>query len=279
MGVGISTLEWPGAFLVLAAPRRSDQGRRGNFCRVCAVRPAVDEIEKAGGVPRHVAVIMDGNRRWARVHGRSLREGYRRGVDALRELIAASIVCEIRILTIYAFSAENRERPLHEVVTLHEILDSFLWLNAQSLFRQGVRLCFVGDWKSCISSSSMREMISLVEKRTADNDRLLLNVAWGYGGRQEILRAARLLAEDVRVGRLHPEDIGEETFRARLDVADSPDLLIRTGGEQRLSNFLLWQAAYAELVFSPRLWPDFGEDDLKSALADYSLRHRRLGAG
>lgn len=227
--------------------------------------------------PRHVAIIMDGNGRWAAARGLPRGEGHRRGVEALRRTIRAAGEIGIKFVTIFSFSAENWSRPANEVGDLMGILRRFVRNDLAELHRRGVRVRIIGE-RSGLEPDIGRLLVE-AEELTKNNDGLTLVVAFNYGARQEIARAVRRLAEDVEAGRLRPEAITEDLLASRLDTSDlpDPDLVIRTSGEQRLSNFLLWQAAYSELVFVPVFWPDFDRATLEGAIAEYRTRERRFG--
>ncbi len=229
------------------------------------------------GTPRHVALIMDGNGRWAAARGLPRFEGHRRGVEALRRAVRAAIDLKISYLTVYSFSAENWSRPREEVQGLLGLLHRFIRNDLSELQANNVRVRVIGtrDDLAPEISGLLRE----AEQVTQANTGLTLVVAFNYGARQEIASAARALAQMVAEGRLTPDEIDADAIAARLDTADipDPDLIIRTSGEQRLSNFLLWQAAYAEFVFLPILWPDFDRAAMAAALEEYAHRERRFG--
>ncbi len=229
-------------------------------------------------LPVHVAIIMDGNRRWARARGHPPAWGHRKGAEAVRRTVEACARLGIRYLTLYAFSSENWRRPPQEVDELMNLLRYYLQREIDHLHENDVRIRVIGDRARL--ASDIVALIEEAERRTADNRRIDVLVALNYGGRQEIVRACRRIAEAVRAGRLDPAAIDEDRFAACLDTAGvpDPDLLIRTSGEQRISNFLLWQLAYTELVFLPVLWPEFGEEHLVEALLEYGRRERRYGA-
>jgi undecaprenyl diphosphate synthase len=216
---------------------------------------------------------MDGNGRWAERRGLPVAEGHREGTRALRRTVEAAIDLGVESLAVYAFSTENWARPTDEVESLMEIFGETIERELPDLARQGVRTRFIGRRDRV--PGWLNERMEALEAETAANDRLSLWIAFDYGGRAEIVEAARRL---VATG-VSPDEVDEETVAAHLYAPElpDPDLLIRTSGELRLSNFLLWQLAYAELVFVDTLWPDFGEDDLRSALADYATRRRRFG--
>ncbi|MDX1664125.1 MAG: isoprenyl transferase [Candidatus Promineifilaceae bacterium] len=224
-------------------------------------------------VPRHVAIIMDGNGRWARQRNLPRVAGHRAGAENLRRIINACVDFGIQILTIYAFSTENWDRPEQEIRGLMKIFTRVLDQELAELHAQGVCLHHLGDLKG-IEPALQRKVLDAIEL-TADNDRLILNVAFNYGGRAEILHAVReMLADDVS-----PDDLTEELFSSYLFTAGlpDPDLVIRTSGELRISNFLIWQAAYAEYYATPCYWPDFGREELYEALVAYTQRERRFG--
>ena len=227
--------------------------------------------------PAHVAIIMDGNGRWARSRRLPRVAGHREGARAVRRTIEAAIGHGVGWLTLYAFSSENWRRPPGEVTDLTGLLRHYLRSEITELHANGVRLRVIGD-RSRFDAEIQRELAE-AEGRTAANRRLNLIVALSYGSRAEIVEAARRAAEAARDGRLEPADLDEGSFGALLSTVGipDPDLLIRTSGEQRLSNFLLWQAAYAEFLFMDVLWPDFGEAHFAAALAEYARRERRFG--
>ena len=228
-------------------------------------------------VPRHVAIIMDGNGRWAAARGLPRGEGHRRGVEALRRTIRAAGDLGIEIITIFSFSAENWSRPAGEVRELMGLLRRFIRNDLAELHRNGVRVRIIGE-RTDLDPDIGRLLVE-AEELTRSNTNLTLVVAFNYGARQEIARAARRIAEDVAHGRLAPADVTVETVGRFLDAPDlpDPDLIIRTSGEQRLSNFLLWQSAYSELVFVPVNWPDFDRAVLEGAIREYRQRERRFG--
>ena len=228
--------------------------------------------------PAHVAIIMDGNGRWAKSRGLPRFEGHRRGVEAVRRAVRSAIEHDVRYLTIYSFSSENWRRPPDEVAMLMGLLKRFIRKDLAELHKHAVRVRVIGEREGL--PPDIRALLEEAEALTRENGGLTLIVAFNYGARHEIVTAARRLARDVRDGRLDPEAICEEEFAARLETSDipDPDLIIRTSGELRLSNFLLWQAAYAELVFLPILWPDFDDGAFVAALEQYAARERRFGA-
>jgi undecaprenyl diphosphate synthase len=233
---------------------------------------AVDEGARADDA-RTVAIIMDGNGRWAESRGLLVADGHREGTKALRRTVEAAIELGVETLAVYAFSTENWSRPIGEVDSLMEIFGETIERELPDLARQGVRTRFMG--RRDRAPDELREQIEGLEAETDANDRLNLWIAFDYGGRAELVQAARRLVE----AGVSPAEIDEDALRANLYAPElpDPDLLIRTSGELRISNFLLWQLAYAELVFVDRLWPDFGRDDLEHALAAYAQRRRRYG--
>lgn len=228
--------------------------------------------------PTHVAIIMDGNGRWANARGLPRIAGHKRGAEAVRRTLEAAGDLGMSYLTLFGFSSENWRRPEQEVGDLMGLLRLYLNSEIDKLKENGVRLRVIGD--RARFDSDIVEMIERAEAETAANARFTLILALSYGGRQEIVNAARLLAQRAVDGEIEPAAIDEATFHGALETAGipDPDLLIRTSGEKRISNFLLWQLAYTELVFSDVLWPDFGAEDLRSALQEYHSRERRYGA-
>jgi undecaprenyl diphosphate synthase len=228
-------------------------------------------------MPRHVAIIMDGNGRWAAARGLPRVEGHRRGVEALRKTVRAAIELGISVLTIFSFSSENWSRPQSEIRDLLALLRRFIRNDLVELHKSNVHVRVIGERHDL--PSDIRALLEEAEDLTRHNDGLMLVVAFNYGARQEIARAARRLALEVLEGRLTADDITPELLSRHLDQPDlpDPDVIIRTSGEQRLSNFLLWQAAYSELVFVPIYWPDFDRAALESAIAEYRRRERRFG--
>ncbi len=229
-------------------------------------------------LPAHVAIIMDGNRRWAAGRGLPRVAGHRAGAAAVRRTIEASIQAGVRWLTLYAFSSENWSRPPSEVLDLTGLLQHYVRQELAELKAQGVRLRVIGD-RTRFDADICADL-ERAERETAGNGRLNLNVALSYGARAEIAAAARRAAEAVRAGTLDPAALDETAFARFLSTSGmpDPDLVVRTSGEHRLSNFLLWQSAYAELVFTDVLWPDFGPTEFGAALAEFARRERRFGA-
>jgi len=228
-------------------------------------------------VPQHVAVIMDGNGRWARGRGMPRQAGHRAGVKSARQIVEACGRRGVRVLSLFAFSSENWKRPQQEVGMLMKLMVEALDREVDELDRQGVQLRFIGD--RALLTPVVRERMSRAEGRTRDNQGLILVVALSYGGRWDITAAARRIAAEAAAGSLDPESVNEAVIAERLCLAGlpDPDLLIRTGGEFRISNFLLWNLAYAELYFTDVLWPAFDDKELDKALDFYARRERRFG--
>ena len=228
-------------------------------------------------VPRHVGIIMDGNGRWAAARGLPRAEGHRRGVEALRRTIRAAGEIGISFITIFSFSAENWSRPASEIGELMGLLRRFIRNDLADLHKSNVRVRIIGERQAL--DPDIGRLLTEAEELTKGNDGLTLVVAFNYGARQEITRAARRITQEVVEGKLVPADITTETVGGFLDAPDlpDPDLIIRTSGEQRLSNFLLWQSAYSELVFLPTYWPDFDRATLEAAISEYQQRERRFG--
>jgi undecaprenyl diphosphate synthase len=226
----------------------------------------------------HVAIIMDGNGRWAKARGLPRTAGHKKGVDAVRRVISAARELGVRYLTLFGFSSENWRRPADEVSDLMHLLRFYLRSELAELHRNGVRLRIIGDRNRL--APDIVQLIEGAENHTGDNVGLTVMVALSYGARQEIVDAARRLATEAAAGTLDPATIDDAAFTARLYAPDipDPDLIIRTSGEKRISNFLLWQAAYAEFLFVDTLWPDFQKSDLEAALDEYHRRERRFGA-
>jgi len=238
------------------------------------VQAAADQ----GIPPRHVAIIMDGNGRWAKMRGLPRTAGHKRGAESVRNAVSAARKLGISYLTLFGFSSENWKRPEGEVRALMGLLRLYLRSEVEELHRNGVRLRVLGE-----RSRLDPDIVSLIEDaeaRTRDNTELTLLLALSYGSRQEMVTAARTLAAEAKAGLIDPEEIDEDAVAGRLFTAGipDPDLLIRTSGECRISNFLLWQCAYAEMLFLDTLWPDFDEADLERAVRDFICRERRYGA-
>ncbi|MDI3335172.1 isoprenyl transferase [Defluviimonas aestuarii] len=230
-----------------------------------------------GSVPAHVAIIMDGNGRWATSRGWPRLVGHRRGAERVRTIVEAAPGLGIRYLTLYAFSTENWKRSTEEVIGLMTIFARYIQSEAERLSAEGVRLRFIGERSRL--DKKLQKLMAGIEERTKENDRLHLTVAINYGGRDELMRAARKVAEDVAAGRLTPDEVDEAAIEARLDTHDlpDPDLVIRTSGETRISNYLLWQSAYSEYEFTDTLWPDFTPAELEAIMARFTDRERRYG--
>ncbi|HJP56520.1 MAG TPA: polyprenyl diphosphate synthase [Gemmatimonadales bacterium] len=237
----------------------------------------LQQVRLHGAVPGHVAIIMDGNGRWAR--GRRLPRplGHHAGMGAVREVVAGCLEAGVEVLTLFAFSQENWQRPAPEIEALMGLLEEYIAREADELREKGVAVRILGDLDRL--GASARAAVDRVMAHTAGGDALALNLCISYSSRAEIARAARLLAEQVATGRLHAAEIDEDRFARELYTAPwpDPDLLIRTSGEMRISNFLLWQLAYAELYVTPVLWPDFTRRNLFEAILDYQRRERRFG--
>jgi undecaprenyl diphosphate synthase len=235
--------------------------------------PAMPSAE----IPRHVAIIMDGNGRWAAARGLPRGEGHRRGVEALRRTVRAAGELGIDVLTIFSFSTENWSRPPTEIRELMALLRRFIRHDLADLHRNNVRVRIIGERRGL--DPDIGRLLIEAEDLTRNNSGLMLVVAFNYGARQEIARAARRAAADIAAGKLATDAINDETLSSYLDAPDvpDPDLIIRTSGEQRLSNFLMWQAAYSELVFIPTFWPDFDRHALEEAILEFHRRERRFG--
>lgn len=228
-------------------------------------------------IPHHVAIIMDGNGRWAQQRGKPRSEGHRAGASSVREVMRACLPLGIKYLTLYSFSTENWRRPKDEIDALMELCVLYCRSEQESLVREGIRVRWIGDRDGL--PAPVRGALEDVERATESQTGATLVLAINYAGRAEIARAARRIAEDVRAGRLEPADVDERAVAERLYTGDipDPDLLIRTAGEMRVSNFLLWQISYAEIHVTSTLWPDFGANDLHAAIRDYACRQRKFG--
>lgn len=231
-----------------------------------------------GKVPGHVAIIMDGNGRWAKARGLPRSAGHERGVEALRRTVDAAGRMGIKYLTVFSFSTENWRRPASEVNALFGLLRAYVKRDLARLKREGVRIRIIGSRENL--PDDVADLITKAEQETKQNERAHLTIAFNYGGREEIVRAAQKLARDVAAGKLDPEAIDEARFEGALDTYDlpTPDVLIRTSGESRVSNFLLWQVAYTEIAILDVLWPDFDESHLRQVMDDFASRDRRFGA-
>ncbi len=234
-------------------------------------------MSKAVNIPRHVAIIMDGNGRWAKARHLPRAVGHKRGLNATRDIVQACAERGVEFLTVFAFSSENWQRPEEEVSSLMELFLTALKGEVDKLIKNNIRLRFIGDADGF--SEKLRKRISDAETRTAPGSKMQFLVAANYGGRWDITEAARAAARDIQQGRIAEQDLSADYIAARLSTAGipEPDLFIRTGGEQRISNFLLWQLAYTELYFTDVLWPDFSAQDLDKAFEEYANRQRRFG--
>ena len=239
---------------------------------------SIDDTQAAqGGIPRHVAIIMDGNNRWAKKRFMPGVSGHKAGVDAVRAVVEVSAREGVEVLTLFAFSSENWRRPAEEVNALMQLFILALQREVNKLHKNNIRLRVMGDLSGF--TDQIQTLIREAEALTRDNDRMTLVVAANYGGQWDITQAAKRIAEEVREGRLLPSDITEQTFHQYTWLSDlpAPDFMIRTGGEQRISNFMLWQTAYSEFYFTEDLWPDFKHDAYQKALAEFASRARRFG--
>lgn len=228
-------------------------------------------------VPRHIAIIMDGNGRWAKRQGKPRLYGHKKGVASVQEIVQCAAEWGVDVLTLYAFSTENWKRPADEVSGLMGLLKNYLQKELSKMLQNSIRLTCIGDVAKL--PKDVREVLDKTIRETAGNTKLTLNLALSYGGRAELLQAIRTIATEVSAGSLDPDEINEQLIDSHLYTADlpDPDLLIRTGGEARLSNFLLWQASYAEIYFTDIMWPDFREHAFSSAIQEFQGRERRFG--
>lgn len=235
------------------------------------------DSDGASQAPTHVAIIMDGNGRWAKARGLPRSAGHKRGGEAARTAVRAAAEAGVKYLTLFGFSSENWNRPDEEVTDLMGLLRFYLNREIKSLEKDGVKLRVIGN--RAMLPTDIQELISAAEKRTINNSRITLVIALSYGGRAEIANSAKAIALKVKDGSIDPLEINEEMFSMHLETADipDPDLLIRTSGEKRISNFLLWQTAYSEFIFTDTLWPDFSADDFNNALIEFGARERRYG--
>ncbi|MEM1380292.1 MAG: isoprenyl transferase [Pseudomonadota bacterium] len=245
-----------------------------------AAKTKVEQTERTGGeapLANHVAIIMDGNGRWAEREGLTRLEGHRAGVEAARRTVRAARKAGVRIVTLYSFSTENWSRPDWEVRHLLGLLRRFFRQDLSELAGEGVCVRILGDHDSL--PPDIRKLVEDAENSTRSNTNFILQIAFNYGGRDELVRAAAEIAQKAAAGALDPAQVNEQTLSQHLDTSGvpDPDLIIRTSGERRISNFLLWQAAYSEFIFLDVMWPDFGEDHLLAALEDYRGRDRRYG--
>jgi len=237
----------------------------------------IEEKLDMNNIPKHIGVIMDGNGRWAEARHLPRKAGHKAGAETLEKISRYCGKLGVKALTAYAFSTENWNRPKEEVDNLMELLYNYLLQVEEKFKNENIRLCIIGDRTPF--SDKMKEAMAHAEDYTKDRDGIVLNMALNYGGRAEITNAARLASEDVKNGKINPEDIDENYLGKYMYTADVPevDLIIRPSGEERLSNFLLWQAAYAEFWYSEINWPDFSEKDMERAIIDYQKRNRRFG--
>ena len=237
----------------------------------------IDQQQPAPHAPLHVAIVMDGNGRWAKRRGLPRQVGHPKGVDAIRRVVEAAPAQGVRWLTLYAFSTENWRRPAGEVAEVMRLLKLYVNSDLDKLAREGVKIRILG--RRAGLPPDVAEIVERAERQTAHNDKFFLQVAFNYGGRADIADAARALAAEVAAGQIRPDDITEELLQGKLSTASlpDPDLVIRTSGEQRLSNFLLWETAYSEFVFQDVLWPDYGADYLRAAIEEFHKRERRYG--
>jgi undecaprenyl diphosphate synthase len=244
-----------------------------SFNAAGSAEPTLDKTK----LPRHVAIIMDGNGRWARKRLLNRVNGHERGSETVRDIVRACRELGISILTLYAFSTENWQRPKMEVQALMTLLERFLSSEEKELMETGIRLNAIGDIQRL--PNRVFRKVQDVMALTRNNEAMLLNLALSYGGRAEIVKMVRSISEEVRDGRMMPDDITEETVSAHLYTASipDPDLLIRTSGEMRISNFLLWQIAYSEIYITNTLWPDFDREEFLKILVEYQRRERRFG--
>lgn len=229
-------------------------------------------------IPLHVGIIMDGNGRWAAKRGLPRTAGHKKGAENLKKVLACAREEGVKVVTLYAFSSENWSRPKDEVDTLMGLFRSYLKNDIQDLLKEGVRVSFIGDRSKF--DYDLQEQMNLIEAKTKDLNGFHVVLALSYGSRDDILKAVQTLAQKVKDGLIEPKQIDMYQFSSHLSTVGipDPDLIIRTSGEQRISNFLLWELAYAEFYFTPVLWPDFNEKEFQKALADFELRHRRFGA-
>jgi undecaprenyl diphosphate synthase len=241
------------------------------------LRQSIDEIKKSGKCPQHVAIIMDGNGRWAGKRGLPRTDGHSAGVKAVREVVEIASEVGVKCLTMYTFSIENWNRPKDEVASLMQLLSKTTLEELDDLMKNNVRLIITGRIDGL--PAVRRKVLKSAIKKTSRNSGLTLNLALNYGGRTEIIDAVRAIVRDAQKGNLSPDQIDSEKFSSYLYTADlpDPDLLIRTSGEMRLSNFLIWQTSYTEIYITETLWPDFGKADFLEAIKDYIKRDRRFG--
>ncbi len=237
----------------------------------------LEKLKSAGSIPQHIAIIMDGNGRWAKQRGLPRVAGHRRGVETVRTIVELAAQLNVKYLTLYTFSTENWSRPKDEVSTLMRLIVKSLQNETDELHANNVRLTTIGDF-SHLPDIVLNELEQAMEK-TKNNTGLALNLALSYSGRWEIIEAVKITAQEVKDGKISPKEINEKYFSSKLQTAGmpDPDLMIRSGGEMRISNYLLWQIAYSEIYVTATLWPDFKEHDLLLAVEDYQRRERRFG--
>ena len=237
----------------------------------------IDIVKESGNIPHHIAIIMDGNGRWAKQNNLPRAAGHKKGVDTVREIVEACVALDVKILTLYTFSTENWKRPKDEVSTLMKLFVKSLRKEINNLNRNGIRLTSIGD-KRMLPNLVCQELELGIEK-TSHNSKMILNLALSYSGRWELVEAVKAISLDVLNKKLKPADICEETISRHLSTSEfkDPDLLIRSGGELRISNFLLWQIAYSEIFVTDTLWPEFKTKNLLEAIKDFQKRERRFG--
>lgn len=228
-------------------------------------------------LPQHIAIIMDGNGRWAKKHGKKRTFGHQNGVHAVREAAESAAELGVRYLTLYAFSTENWNRPKYEIDALMQLLVNTIDKETSTLNKNNISLNAIGDLKS-LPQKSQKQLLKTI-KETAGNDRMTLTLALSYSSRWEITEAVKQISSKVKNNEINPDEINQQTISSHLNTASMPDpeILIRTSGELRISNYLLWQIAYSELIFTPKLWPDFNREDLYDAILNYQNRERRFG--
>lgn len=240
-------------------------------------KAVIDEIKSQGKLPKHIAVIMDGNGRWANEQGFTRTKGHLEGIESVRDIVKASVQLELKHLTLYAFSIENWKRPASEVSILMKLLETYLKKEFKEINENNIRLNAIGRLNSL--PTSVNKLLRKITNHTKNNSGLTLTLALSYSGRWDIVRAVQMLSLDVRRGKLSPEDISDELFSKYLQTSNmpDPDLLIRTSGEMRLSNFMLWEMAYSEIYISEKYWPSFRRDDFFQAILNFQRRERRFG--
>lgn len=237
----------------------------------------IDKLKSSGSIPQHIAIIMDGNGRWAKKRGMPRVAGHRRGVETVRTVVELSALLNVKYLTLYTFSTENWKRPKEEVSTLMRLIVKSLQNETDELHANNVKLTTIGDFSHL--PDMVRNELKQATEKTKDNTGLVLNLALSYSGRWEILEAVKKIAEEIKNGKITEENIDESYFSSKLQTAamPDPDLMIRSGGEMRVSNYLLWQIAYSEIYVTTTLWPDFNVNELLKAVEDYQRRERRFG--